>query len=321
MFTSVLGPFSNVEVLTTTLGVPAYTVGYYRSTGLRNNAVEIHRNIPGLKGYGSDDMKRCIAVDPYGQVSSMIPWGFSFADDYADIAIDISPAGITYYYCDSADGLEKGIEEGKYLTFSGLPIPLNSNAWSEYAYSYQRSYDKRMAEIQRNQRAVSGVASTGSSIVGGAIAGATKGGMGGLVGGAMGGILSIVGAGVDYFSAPYFNDEIQTETDKLVSNQVSTLLIGGGGLGWKNIAGVWKIVQLEADATSLAEYTAKITNDGYDVEIPVGTPTAFLTAGGPLQIQNLVLTGSIPPEAKTYIKTILSNGVRIVENNPSGVVP
>jgi hypothetical protein len=179
-----------------------------------------------------------------------------------------------------------------------------------------------MREIQRNQQTVSGFTGITGSIVGGSIAGASSGGpMGAIAGAVAGASSSIIGTTVGYFAQGIFNDELQKETDKLVSNQTSNLLIGGGGFGWKELSKYWVPYLLKADATSLAEYTAKIANDGYTVEIPVGTPTAFLTAGGPLQIQNLVLTGSIPPEAKTYIKTILSNGVRIVENNPSGVVP
>jgi hypothetical protein len=34
-----------------------------------------------------------------------------------------------------------------------------------------------------------------------------------------------------------------------------------------------------------------------------------------------MLTGPLPPQAKTYIKNILANGVRIVENNPTGTDP
>ena len=206
--------------------------------------------------------------------------------------------------------------------FQGLSVPINSNAWSEYAYTYQRSYDKRTAEIQRNQQAFSGYAGTTQSIIGGSIAGASKGSIGGAIGGAIaGGVSSIIGTTAGYFAQGHFNDELQKETDKLVSNQTSNILQTGEGIAWTQLAGTWNVLQLEYDTTSKAEYTSYITNDGYTVDIPVSSPSSFLTAGGPLQIQNLVVTGAIPPEAKTYIKNILSNGVRIVENNPSGVVP
>ena len=321
-FTSAVGPFEDYQTLSTTVpGFPNnWTVTYRRSTRVKSNAVETNRNVPGLTAYGSDDLKRCVAVDPYGQVSSMLPWGFAFTSNYVDMTIDISADGITMYYCDHAIGLEKAIEEGNYLMFNGLPVPVNSNAWSEYAYTYQRSYDKRMREIQRNQKAVEKGTSISSNLVGGSISyllGGKEFGAG-MLGHAIG---SAVELGINYYTDAYFNDELQRESDKLASNQASNMLLPGGGLAWKNIAGLWKIVQLEGDSVSVAEYGSHITNDGYTVEIPVGNPDAFVLAGGPLQIQNLMVTGAVPPEAKTYIKNILSNGVRIVENNPSGVEP
>lgn len=314
--------FNDFQILSTTIGVPAYTIEYSRSKSLKQNAVVTNKYVSGLRGYGSDDMKKCIAVNPYGTVTSVIPWGFSFSSDYVDITMDVSPEGVTIYYCDHAVGFARAVEEGNYLTFTGMSIPINTNAWSEYAYTYQRSYDKRMAEIQRNQQAVSGYAGTGQSMIGGAIAGATKGSVAGAAVGAMaGGISSILGTTIGYFTQGYFNDEIQAENDKLSSNQTSNLMIGGGGIAWKELVNGWKIIQLEADAVSMAEYTAKITNDGYTVDIPVGSPSAFITAGGPLQVQNVMISGAIPPQAKTYIKNIMANGIRIVENNPTGTDP
>ena len=319
--------FTGTTTVTRTYGADTITVK--KSTGLTGNYSTV--TIADLANIESDDMSRIVAVDPYGNICSELPWGFKMGSTGSlRYSPDISAEGITIYLrpdylVNDIGGVfpdRFALTVGCFFTISGLSVPLNTNAWSEYAFTYQRSYDKRMAEIQRNQRAVSGVTSTGSSMVGGAIAGATRGGGAGAIGGALaGGTLSLIGSAIDFFSAPYFNDEIQRETDKLTSNQTSNVMIGGGGFGWKEMSETWMLVALKADATSLAEYTAKISNDGYDVEIPVGTPSAFLTAGGPLQIQNLVLTGGIPPEAKTYIKNILSNGVRIVENNPSGVVP
>ena len=315
----VTGPFANDTPLTTT--IDGRTITYYRATQLSPNKTAMlnYSVAESPNTYGSNDMKRCVAVNPYGEICGELPWGFSFGSSLVDMSIDIATEGVTIYYCDHTVGLERAIETGNYLTFTGMPVPINSNAWSEYAYSYQRSYDKRMAEIQRNQRAVGGFMNIGSSVIQGGVTGAIAGKS--VVGAVAGAVAGVASPFVDYFATGHFNDEIQAETDKLVANQTSNVIIGGGGTAWKHIGQGWRILQLEADATSLAEYTAKISNDGYTVEIPVGTPSAFLTAGGPLQIQNLVLTGSIPPEAKTYIKNILSNGVRIVENNPSGVVP
>ena len=40
--------------------------------------------------------------------------------------------------------------------------------------------------------------------------------------------------------------------------------------------------------------------------------TALISAGGPLAIENLVVRGPIPAEAKQYIKARFANGVRII---------
>ena len=311
--------FSDTTQVTKTYG--GSTIRVNKSKGLRSSSPQQVTGLTNLVDVGSDDMKKCIAVDPFGNETGMLPWGMKFTSSTVYTMTNITPEGVTFYVFPEADFWNEMVE-GYYLSFNAITVPVNSNAWSEYVYSGKREYEKRTAEIQRNQQAVAGYAGTGQSLVGGAIAGATKGSVAGALGGAIaGGISSIIGTTAGYFAQGYFNDEIQRETDKLVANQVSNLLMPGESPIFTQMVGNWNIVQLEADAVSLAEYTAKVSNDGYTVEIPVGTPSAFLTAGGPLQIQNLVLTGSIPPEAKTYIKNILSNGVRIVENNPSGVVP
>lgn len=317
----VAGGILKSDMFTGTNSETHNNIEFFKSTGLSSHQSFTATGVITAGSY-SDDMSRVVGVDPYGVICSEMPWGYGFESGNATIVVDIATDGITWYMIPTEYDLTKAMAEGSYLSFSGISIPVNSNAWSEYSFTYQRSYDKRMREIQRNQQAISGFTGVTGSIVGGSIAGATSGGPIGAIAGAVAGASSsIIGTTVGYFAQGIFNDELQKETDKLVSNQTSNILMGGGGFGWKELSKYWVPYLLKADTVSLAEYTAKISNDGYDVEIPVGTPSAFLTAGGPLQIQNLVLTGAIPPEAKTYIKNILSNGVRIIENNPSGVVP
>ena len=303
------------------------TIQYTESVGLKKDTFQsgLGTATPSLV---SDDMQYVVGIGPYGEIQSSIPWGMSIKAPF-DAVTNISPEGITMYLVTSGEDFANALSDGRFLKFDALQVPINSNEWSEYAYSYQRSYDKRMREIQRNQQTVAGFTGITGSIVGGSIAGASSGGPVGAIAGAVAGASSsIIGTTVNYFASGMFNDELQKETDKLISNQSSTLLSGEGGTGWYKSAPVigglpapWYMAVIEADSVSKAEYTAKITNDGYTVEIPVGSPSSFITAGGPLQIQNLMLTGPIPPEAKTYIKNILSNGIRIVENNPAGVNP
>lgn len=291
----------------------------YKSYGFQS--IEWSKSLP-LKS--SDDLTRAIMINPFGNIDSELPWGFSLGSSTPSSVkalLNVSTESVDVYYYPTGEG-SKALTTGHFLIAHGVNIPILSNAWASYNYSRQRSYDKRLAEIQRNQQTVSGFTGITGSIVGGSIAGASSGGpMGAIAGAVAGASSSIIGTTVGYFAQGMFNDELQKETDKLVSNQAVNVNIGGSGQAWEGLNKAWSFVQMKSDMVSEAEYTSHITNDGYDTEIPVATPTAFLTAGGPLQIQNLVLTGSIPPEAKTYIKNILSNGVRIVENNPSGVVP
>lgn len=311
--------FSNTTQVTKTYS--GTTIRVNKSKGLRSASPGQTTGLTNLVGVGSDDMRRCIAVDPFGNESGMLPWGISFTSSTVYTMTNITPEGVTFYVFPEADFWNEMVE-GCYLSFKAVNVPINSNAWSEYVYSGKREYDKRTAEIQRNQQTVAGFAGTGQSMVGGAIAGAVKGNVAGAVGGAIaGGITSIVGTTIGHFTQGYFNDKFQDETDKLVANQTSNLLTPGESPIFTQMVGNWNIVQLEADTVSMAEYTAKITNDGYSTDIPVGSPSAFLTAGGPLQVQNMMISGTIPPQAKTYIKNIMANGIRIVENNPTGTDP
>ena len=82
------------------------------------------------------------------------------------------------------------------------------------------------------------------------------------------------------------------------------------------------LIHQKCDTTSAAEYTADIALNGYDTDIPVANVGTFITGTtGPYRIRNLTVTGNIPPQAKQYIKDKFETGIRIVENNPSGVVP
>ena len=303
------------------------TIQYTESVGLKKDTFQTGLGTA-TTDLISDDMQYVVGIGPYGEIQSSIPWGMKIKAPF-DAVTNISPEGITMYLVTSGEDFANALSDGRFLKFDALQVPINSNEWSEYAYSYQRSYDKRMREIQRNQQTVAGFTGVTGSIVGGSIAGASSGGPVGAIAGAVAGASSsIIGTTVNYFASGMFNDELQKETDKLISNQSSTLLSNEGGTGWYKsapvIAGLpapWYMAVIEADSVSKAEYTAKITNDGYTVEVPVSNATSFITTGGALQIQNLMLTGNIPPAGKTYIKNILSNGVRIVENNPTGVNP
>lgn len=270
--------------------------------------------------YESNDNKKAVIVDPYGTIMYEVPWGYSVKDYGGFTDIGTSAANLTMYFASPQGEISLPGATGLLATLPLIPLPFNSNAYSDYAYTYQREYDKRIREIQRNQQTTDAGVSVGGSLIGGVTSYAIGGNQlgAGMIGDAVSRIFT---TSIGHFTQGYFNDELNAEDAKLHANQSSSLISPAGGNGWQLLVGQWKIVQLEADDVSQAEYDAHIANDGYTTDLCVADASAFVTAGGALQIQNLVLTGSIPPEGKTYIKNILSNGVRIVENNPTGVNP
>ena len=273
--------------------------------------------------YVSDDTHMTVICDPYGTIVWTLAWGLKINSFGARFDLGTSNANLIVHF-NNQDGAGVDHIPGATGLLAMLPLinlPLNSNAWSSYAFTYAREYDKRNREVARNQKAVSGLASSGQSAIGGAIAGGTAGPIGAIAGAVAGVGSATLGTGIDWLVSGIFNDELQAETDKYYSHQSANMLAPAGGKEWTNLLGDWYLVELIGDDVSVAEHNSFITNNGYNVEIAVGNPNAFISAGGPLQIQNLMVTGPIPPEAKTNIKNILSNGVRIVENNPTGVNP
>ena len=300
------------------------TYGSYAWYISEQNSSMITRWVTLTNTYTTDDTHKAVVVDPYGTIVWELPWGMSINKCNITYDMGTSSASMILSMTRTTTALVELVPGaiGLLATVPLINVPVNSNAWSDYTFTYAREYDKQNREIARNQQVVSGIAGTGTSIIGGAVAGTMAAPGIGTVAGAVGGAASsLAGTGIDYVASGYFNDWLQDETDKLHSNQSANMLLPAGGSAWRNFEGGWKIVQLTADTVSAAEYSAFVSNNGYKTEIAVGNPNSFITAGGPLQIINLTITGNIPPQAKQYIKDKFETGVRIVENNPSGTAP
>ena len=283
--------------------------------------------------YSNDDLKTVI-MDPYGAIVYTMPWGYSAK--YLSYSIDI---GTTSAYLlialSETDQLplfnrgQKYSTEGLLMSIPLITIPFNSNAYTSYVYSGQREYDIRLKEIQRDQELVKGFTSIGTNAVTGAVGGAMVGSAPGAVaGGVIGAGGSLITTGANYLISAIADDEIQEATDKLYSNQASSIIQGGGGHGFLNnlvTPGGWYIVQMLSDTVSSSEHVLNITT--YGANIDVVTPNVALyipspsdTCGG-VKIDNLTVTGAVPPEAKQYIRNKFASGLILVENNPSGVAP
>lgn len=283
----------------------------------------------------TDDMTQYAIVDYWGNPVGNLPYGVSVTK--ANITLDIGVNGAyekVIFESDAFDGQANQLISAKATKMLGLEfsipcitIPITSNQWSSYLLGGQRDYDITSARIANDQKGVSGLESTIQAGIGGGVTGSTAGPLG-AIGGLLGGMIAEGGmTAIQYGLGKNFNDQLQDAADRLYSNQKNNILIPGGSRAWYDRTNTlnksWGayLIKLEADTVSAAEYTADITNNGYDTNIPVASSASFVTAGGPLRITQLIITGGIPPEAKQAIKGMLETGVRIVENNPSGVAP
>ena len=276
--------------------------------------------------FTSDDTHKTVIINPMGTVVATLPWGRSTDHitgicDVGTTAANLQLNLLAPNETSNNNNVVHAAAEGYRVTVPLINVPINKSGWDAYVLSGQRSYDKRMAEIQRNQSLVSGITGIGTGAAGGAI-GSSMAGKGLGVGALVGAGASAAGAGINYFTAGYFNDQLQQEQDKLVSNQAANVVVDGGGDNWtinhENPAH-WYIVEMVMDDVSQDEYDNNVAVNGYPVDMPFTDVSAFITAGGPLQITNVMITSQTADLAGiAAIKAQLERGVRIQENNPSG---
>lgn len=278
-----------------------------------------------LSTFKTDDTHKTVIIDPAGTIVATLPWGRSCDSISAVCDVGTTAANLILNLLDNTETggnyPTKAAVGGYRVSVPLMNAPVNKDGWSSYVLSGQRAYDKRNAEIQRNQSLVTGITGIATGAASGAVGSAMAGkGMG--AGAIAGGIASGVGAGVNYFSQGYFNDEFQNEQDKLASNQAANVVINAGGDNWVSDytnPAQWYIVEMIADDVSLNEYNNNIALNGYPVDMPFTDCSALITAGGPLQISNLMITSDYADlKGIAAIKGQLERGVRIQENNPNG---
>lgn len=190
-----------------------------------------------------------------------------------------------------------------------MPVPLVSNAWSEYAYSEQRSYDIEMRQLQTDAGAVKQIASgAGQGMMMGAF------GSRGLI---LGGVTGTIGGITNYLTETYWqNDKEQELLDRLQANQSNTMLKSGylttDVLYNGSITKLQGFVKDDYSATQLSNTR---TNFGISVdEILASCETIVKTTlpTGYYSIKNLIISGNAPKEAKDYIKKKFDAGVRLL---------
>ena len=272
-------------------------------------------------GTATDDDVVYSVTDCTGNIVGSAPYGMTFKNMivYFDIGATTGNLKVTLTPQTSYDWGD--IAEGKTFTIPLPPLPVSSNAWSDYVYSGQRLYEYNARIQQNNQQTLEGVAGIAVGAVGGAIAGSVVPGLGTATGAVVGALTGALGLAATSVTNEINRQQMVDLEDKKHADQFGNVTMPGDGFAFVQIKGIPKLITMTADAVSKAEHSADITNNGYEVQIPVASAASFVTAGGALKMTNLVITGNAPPRAKSTVSTMFESGVYIKENNPSGVVP
>ena len=256
-------------------------------------------------------------TDRDGTPLGVIPWGMTCAVGTARCVVSSTSAYIQFRF----SGLSSSVEG---LQFSA-PLPavdLTSNSWSDYLYSGQREYDVESRKTANEIALMQG-------LVGALGQGATGAMLGGLkesqsflpsnrsianasMFGLLGAGASAVGAGLGYMVSTSYNDRLQSLEDERHARQIDSLVLPGSGWDWLFHGRDYMFVCLSPDGYSLDRYESQIALNGVDVQEPTADCTALIHGVGPLRIENLIVRGNIPAEAKQYIKQKINNGVRLI---------
>lgn len=263
----------------------------------------------------TDDLVKYMIVDPYGTVFGTLPWGLYYDKIYA--ALDIGPvsAYLDLYFglaADESDPTKFHTQEGRLFSVPLMQIPVTDNAWKEYNYSGQRDYEIETKHIQQEQALVSGVLGAGSGAISGGIAGGlTK--AGGAAGAAAGAAISVGTAVGGYFITGHYDRKSQEATDKLVSNQTSSVIMSGGGIAWNSIRGLpheWAVIEMNRDYESQTELSDEQGELGYKTDCYLTSASTVISTGGGMQIEGLEVL-NVGTRAANYISAIFARGVHI----------
>lgn len=272
----------------------------------------------------TSDTEAYVITDFDGQPIGTLPWGMKInAYSYRVVVADTSAYISIRFLQGSSDDPIEAPSEGLEINIPLKSMPIPENAYSAYIYSGQAEYDRVTMEVNRNSTLQSGIAGTANSGVQGALSGAIMGGMAGAVGGpigigagaAIGAVTSMLGqaisTGADYAISGDTNAKLLEATKTYQANQANSLMLPGSGVDWiihgQNIS----IITLEWDAYSKAQRQADIDQYGAHVYEPKSDCSDLIAAKGPIQIRNLIVTGSIPPYVKQYFINIFDKGVVI----------
>ena len=257
-------------------------------------------------------------TDRDGTPLGTIPWGMTCAIGTARCVVTSTSAYIQFRF----SGLRSSVE-GLQFTAPLPAVDIASNSWSDYLYSGQREYDVESRKLANE-------ISLAQGLVGALGQGATGAMLGGLresqsdmptlrstrnsaVFAGLGAGAGALGAGLDYMVRTSYNDRLQSLEDEKHARQIDALIMPGSGWDWLFHGRDYMFVCLTPDGYSLDRYESQVALNGVSVQEPTAScDTLIKNASGPLAIENLVVRGNIPVEAKRYIKQKLNDGVRLI---------
>ena len=285
---------------------------YYRASTL-NTVVATTYDIGAY--VTSDDVTTYAVLGLDGEVVGTLPWGVPVRYLQMRLVIDSSAA----YLQIRCDGI-KSHANGTCFTIPLIAVDVTSNSWSSYVYSGARSADIQQRAAETNKTLESNLAGVGTSAITGAVSGAQMAALGGPLGMLAGGLLGAIGSSAtkamdtaaDYAISTKYNDVFQDIQDYRAANQSNGLLMSGSGFDCLRFGQVPALVQLTKDDYSVEQRNQDISIYGAKVSEPRESCQSLVDAGGPLQISNVVVRGSIPVQAKEYIRGRLSTGVRMI---------
>ena len=258
----------------------------------------------------STEFQQYVIVGIDGNISYTLPYDIPIKHARVRCILQSDSADMEIiFYPDGGDSSREASVIGLRALIPCIELPLLSNAWSEYTYSQQRSYDIEMRQLQTDTGAVKQAA---SGVGSGAMMGAF--GSRGLIIGALGGS---IGGLTNYLTETYWqNDKEQELLDRLQANQSPTLIKGGYSCGDVCVnGGFTRVIDLKMDNYSTSIGSSMRANYGISVDEIRGSCDSLVRTelpAGYYSIKNLIISGAAPKEAKDYIKNKFDAGVKLL---------
>lgn len=264
------------------------------------------------------DIVTYVVTDIEGQTILSLPWGYNVNGYYVRLIPTATSLELALYFAsdETASDIVSTGTAGLTAMVNLPSFDLNTNAWSSYVYNGSRQVMADQLALNTQANLVSGVSNAfGAGLTGGLMGASTGLGAGAIgIGAGMGAVVGVAGAALNYaYESVVYNDRMMDINDYEAAHQQSNILLtGSGGSFFNNGVRYPAIAELTKDDYSLQQRANDLEIYGCHVSEPRTSCQSLVNAGGPLQIDNLVVTGDIPVNAKQYIKQRLANGVRIV---------